>query len=106
MADGGCKAIEDIRVGDRMMTFQSAVIRGRGPLMASEVTRIFTNVTREWLVLRPADAAYAGVAPLTLTPGHVCLDEHGCMRWAEDIVASSHTPFSVKSRQVYVCEIA
>lgn len=45
MADGSEKPIEQIRVGDLVMSFDPAVESGRGPLLPAKVTRLFRNVT-------------------------------------------------------------
>jgi hypothetical protein len=67
MADGQEKPIEDIRVGDMVMSFDPAADQGRGALVPKPVSRTFQNVTRSIIDLRG----------LHMTPGHVCLTDDG-----------------------------
>ncbi|MFN7306204.1 MAG: Hint domain-containing homing endonuclease, partial [Acetobacteraceae bacterium] len=67
MADGQEKPIEDIRVGDMVMSFDPSADQGRGALVPKPVSRTFQNVTRSIIDLRG----------LYMTPGHVCLTDDG-----------------------------
>jgi hypothetical protein len=67
MADGQEKPIEDIRVGDMVMSFDPAADQGRGALVPRLVSRTFQNITRSIIELRG----------LYMTPGHVCLTDDG-----------------------------
>jgi hypothetical protein len=67
MADGQEKPIEDIRVGDMVMSFDPAADQGRGALVPKPVSRTFQNITRSIIDLRG----------LHMTPGHVCLTDDG-----------------------------
>jgi hypothetical protein len=67
MADGQEKPIEDIRVGDMVMSFDPSADQGRGALVPKPVSRTFQNVTRSIIDLRG----------LHMTPGHVCLTDDG-----------------------------
>ena len=67
MADGQEKPIEDIRVGDMVMSFDPAADQGRGALVPKPVSRTFQNITRSIVDLRG----------LHMTPGHVCLTDDG-----------------------------
>ena len=67
MADGQEKPIEDIRVGDLVMSFDPSADQGRGALVPKPVSRTFQNVTRSIIDLRG----------LHMTPGHVCLTDDG-----------------------------
>ncbi len=59
-------------------------------LAPARVTRLFTNITDEWLVITPAEGelarAGAEAFELTVTPGHEMLDAFGRFRKAIDIV--------------------
>src|SRR5262249_49064032 len=82
LADGTTKAIEDVRPGDLVFAFDRHVALGCGPLEPRRVTRLFENVTQEWLKLSPApgcdgDAEQAGLSALTVTPGHYFLTPEG-----------------------------
>ncbi|MGI9126686.1 MAG: Hint domain-containing homing endonuclease [Roseomonas sp.] len=67
MADGQEKPIEDIRVGDMVMSFDPSADQGRGALVPKPVSRTFQNITRSIIDLRG----------LYMTPGHVCLTDDG-----------------------------
>jgi hypothetical protein len=67
MADGSEKPIEQVRVGDMVMSFDPKADQGRGALIPNRVTRTFENTTQTVLDLRG----------LRMTPGHVCLTDHG-----------------------------
>ena len=67
MADGQEKPIEDIRVGDLVMSFDPSADQGRGALVPKPVSRTFQNITRSIIDLRG----------LHMTPGHVCLTDDG-----------------------------
>jgi len=67
MADGQEKPIEDIRVGDMVMSFDPSADQGRGALVPKPVSRTFQNITRSIIDLRG----------LHMTPGHVCLTDDG-----------------------------
>jgi hypothetical protein len=67
MADGSEKPIEQIRVGDVVMAFDADAEQGRGALLPRPVTRTFENIAQTIIDLRG----------LRMTPGHVCLTDHG-----------------------------
>lgn len=67
MADGQEKPIEDIRMGDMVMSFDPSADQGRGALVPKPVSRTFQNITRSIIDLRG----------LRMTPGHVCLTDDG-----------------------------
>ncbi len=67
MADGTEKPIEQIRIGDLVMAFDATAAFGRGALVPRPVTRTFQNITQTIIDLRGT----------RMTPGHVCLTDHG-----------------------------
>src|SRR5215813_6393850 len=82
LADGTTKAIEDVLPGDLVFAFDRHVALGCGPLEPRRVTRLYENVTQEWLELSPVagserDAEQAGFSSLTVTPGHHFLTPEG-----------------------------
>ena len=101
--------ISTLKVGDVVLAFDpkggSAMFTGdtaasnitslspaSAPLVAARVTRLFTNVTDEWLVIKAADGELSRLGieafELTVTPGHEMLDGFGRFRKAIDIVNS------------------
>jgi hypothetical protein len=85
----GSKAMQAIDIATSNITPLSPVAR---PLVEARVTRLFTNVTDEWLVIKPAAGELARLSieafELTVTPGHEMLDGFGRFRKAIDIVNS------------------
>ncbi len=71
MADGGERAIEDIRVGDAVLSFD-----GDGHPVAGVIDKLFSNTTQEFIRLAFAD----GRDDLIATPGHRFLTESGDYR--------------------------
>lgn len=87
MADGSEKAIENIRPGDLVLAFDGEIDRGRGSLNSRRVVRSFTNVTDEWLVLRPTGVPSSDFVDLTVTPGHRFLTPQGHFCRIDDILS-------------------
>jgi hypothetical protein len=79
LADGSCTAIEHIAVGDRILAFDA-----RGVLNPARVTRLFRNVTSEWLEVSFGDRGNS--APLHVTPGHQFLTLKGSFDALEHII--------------------
>lgn len=69
------KPISEIRVGDFVLSFSPSADFGRGALVPRRVTRLFGNVTTEWVVLYWQEDGES--CELTCTPGHHFLDEFG-----------------------------
>lgn len=67
MADGSEKPIEEIEVGDEVMSFDPFTLGGKGERRGKKVTRLFRNQTKSVLDLHG----------LKMTPGHVVLTDHG-----------------------------
>ncbi|MFO0154357.1 MAG: calcium-binding protein [Alphaproteobacteria bacterium] len=67
MADGHYKPIEEVRTGDLVMAFDPRADQGRGALQPQPVVQTFQNLTQNIINLRG----------LYVTPGHVCLTDHG-----------------------------
>jgi len=75
----GCeKNIGYINIAKKIFALYAADNCGRGALVPARVTRIFRNITKEWLVLSSG---------LTVTPGHRFLNEHGTFEAIEALVA-------------------
>jgi hypothetical protein len=92
LADGSEKAIEQIRIGDRVLAFEESD-NSFGRLVPRAVTRLFANVTDEWLVLRPLPGvekagASAGFREITVTAGHHFLSSDGAFRRIDEILAN------------------
>lgn len=75
LEDGGSVPISDISIGDVVLAFDPKSAFGRGDLIARRVTRVFRNVTTEWLKLRWEEAGEH--RELICTPGHHFLSEEG-----------------------------
>jgi Ca2+-binding RTX toxin-like protein len=71
MADGTSKRIEDVRVGDFVASFDVDRDGVAGKLLSAPVTRLFRNVTEEWVELSNG---------LVVTPGHHFLAPDGNFR--------------------------
>ncbi len=86
LADGGERAIEDIRVGDAVLSFD-----GDGHLVAGRVSRLLENVTDTWLSVSAKDGRALGVdkgageGRMVVTPGHRFLRPDGSF---EEIAAT------------------
>ncbi len=87
--------ISSLTVGSTVLSFDPHSPRVLGetlsaPLAPARVTRLFTNITDEWLVITPAEGELARTGAeafeLTVTPGHEMLDAFGRFRKAIDIV--------------------
>jgi hypothetical protein len=51
LPDGSAKRIDSIDIGDHVLTFDPHADGGRGALVSGVVTKLFSNVTTEWLKL-------------------------------------------------------
>ena len=69
------KPIADLRVGDAVLAFDPYTDDGRGALVPRRVTKLFSNVTTEWVKLSWTEAGVA--RELVATPGHHFRDQHG-----------------------------
>jgi hypothetical protein len=93
LANGGTAPIQSLDVGDVVLAFDPYAVLHPAPLVPARVTRLFSNVTDEWLVITPvaehaARAEACGFTTLTVTPGHEMLDAAGRFRKAIDIVST------------------
>ncbi len=70
LADGSEKSIEEIAIGDRVLAFD-----GLNAAESRTVTRLFENVTAEWLKLSFDDGQNRD--PIIVTPGHRFLQPDG-----------------------------
>ena len=91
LADDSSANIQDIVVGAEVAAYDTQVFYFRSPTVPARVTRLFTNVTEEWLIVRPAFGFEAvakrlGFSELTVTPGHLMLDRFGQFRKAIEIL--------------------
>jgi hypothetical protein len=65
--------IEQINVSDKVLSFDT-----NGAITEGNVVRIFRGVTTEWLILS---------CGLTVTPGHLFLNEYGRFERVDELVA-------------------
>ncbi len=79
MADGSHRPIADVAVGDEVLAFSVLADGGRGPMVPRRVTRLFRNVTDEWLELSSG---------LVVTPGHFFLTTDGTFEPISRILAT------------------
>ncbi|SDU13695.1 hypothetical protein [Stappia sp. ES.058] len=77
--------ISDICPGDIVLSFDPSANKGRGALVPKRVTRIFTNITEEWL--RLAWVENGEEKELVTTPGHHFLDRIGNFPQIERMIA-------------------
>jgi hypothetical protein len=94
LPDHSEKPISDIRVGDAVLAYD-----GFGALAPRKVSRLYRNVTTEWLELSFADAA-GQPQTLTVTPGHRFLNEHGRFERIEDIARRSGRIINAEGRML------
>jgi hypothetical protein len=74
MADGSERPIETVEPGDWVVAFDGDRTEAR------QVTRLFRNVTTEWLILRGNEVGRLSNGGLTVTPGHRFLAADGKFR--------------------------
>jgi hypothetical protein len=67
--------ISNLRVGDTVFAYHPHANHGRGELVPRRVTRLFRNVTSEWIKLTWVENGEA--KELVATPGHAFLDQSG-----------------------------
>jgi hypothetical protein len=79
LASNTSAAISTLFPGTTILAFDPAADSGRGALVPKRVTRLFRNVTTEWieLDLGETDPLTGGRKVLTVTPGHHFLDAYG-----------------------------
>jgi YD repeat-containing protein len=83
--DGLSKRIDDLDIGEAVLTFNSYADGGRGALVSGVVTRLFENLTQEWLsiALPPDDGK---PRRLVATPGHEMLRPEGGFARLDEMV--------------------
>jgi hypothetical protein len=69
--------ISDLRVGDVVLAFDPCTDNGRGDLVPRRVTKLFRNVTTDWVRLEWRDPVTGELQELVATPGHHFLDQFG-----------------------------
>ena len=89
MADGTARAISDVRPGDFVSAFDASQDLGRSLLSSARVTRIFTNVADEWLILSACESGK--IADITVTAGHEFLSTSGEFRRIDEILKGDST---------------
>jgi hypothetical protein len=97
LPDGSAKRMDSINIGDHVLSFDPHADGGRGKLVSGVVTKLFSNVTSEWLKLE-FDALPDGSTrrPLVATPGHETLKpEGGFARLDQMVVWTSKNTGSV-----------
>ena len=80
----GVKTIRELRCGDIVLAFDPSVHLGRGALVPRRVTRIFRNVTTQWIRLRWIQDGLSH--DLVVTPGHHFLDQFGGFPTVEEMI--------------------
>ncbi|MCW1754959.1 Hint domain-containing protein [Rhizobium acaciae] len=77
LTSSGQVPIEAIRVGDSVLAYEAIAGDLSGQLTPRKVTRLFQNVTKEWIELDLGSKPDGQRDILTCTPGHHFLDEFG-----------------------------
>lgn len=77
-ANQNSKAINIVQIGDFVLAFDPKANSGRGDLVTRRVTRLFRNITQEWLNLSNG---------MTVTARHRFLNEFGAFEEAQSICA-------------------
>lgn len=85
--DSGLVPIFQISVGDIVLAFDPSRSSGRASLVSRRVTRLFQNITTEWVVLNWEENGET--RELTCTPGHHFLDEFGSFPTIEALLNRS-----------------
>lgn len=92
LASGETVSIEDIAIADQIAAVhnssQEIVIDAR--LNSGTVSRLYTNVSEDYVELNFIDPATGKQITLTVTPGHVFLDENGKWRQIGDMIANAN----------------
>ncbi|ARO34317.1 serralysin-like metalloprotease domain-containing protein (plasmid) [Rhizobium sp. NXC14] len=113
VGENSFKLISDIKVGDFVLAFDPSLESGRGRLVSRRVTRLFRNVTKEWIRLKWVDDGQP--REVVATPGHHFLDELGNFPSLADMIdagvativlASGKTAQVSAERIVYCAETA
>jgi len=92
------KAISEICVGDTVMAFDPAADFGRGALVSRKVTRLYRNVTDEWLKLRWTQNGE--VQELIATPGHHFLDRLGSFQTIDQMIEAGRATVVLASGEL------
>jgi hypothetical protein len=87
MANGTKKPIEEIRIGDMVLAFDSRIERGRGHMIPRKVVRLFENVTDEWMLLSLVDNQRDREVSVVVTPSHRFLSADGEFRSILEVVS-------------------
>ncbi|UNZ53844.1 hypothetical protein [Agrobacterium tumefaciens] len=90
--------ISKIRVGEIVLAFDSNLDFGRGKLVPRRVTRLFHNVTTEWIRLRWEDAGER--RELICTPGHHFLDRFGNFPPIDEMITAGHATVVLASGEI------
>ncbi|MGO6738894.1 hypothetical protein ACCS71_26580 [Rhizobium ruizarguesonis] len=92
------KRIDEMRVGDTVLAFDPAESSGRGDLVLRRVTRIFRNVTMEWIRLSWHE--HGQPQELLCTPGHHFLDRFGTFPPIEQMINAGKALVVLESGQL------
>lgn len=84
MADGRFKNIEDICVGDLVLSFDGSMEGGRGELVSRPVTNLFRGATDRWIEVEWTDRGT--LRKFTATPGHRVLNAAGEFTCLEKLI--------------------
>jgi len=102
-SDGRQIPIEDVKVGDWVAAFDPAD-GPSGALVPRQVTRLFSNVTTEWLQLTFIDRPMQ--QPLVVTPGHQVLSRDGSFSRISDLLERGHGSAELTTREGEIVEIS
>lgn len=92
------KKIKHIDVGDVVVAFDGSANFGRSNLVPRRVTRLFRNVTTEWLKLTWTEAG--NLRELICTPGHHFLDRFGNFPPIDKMIAAGRATVVLASGEL------
>ena len=96
-------AIENVKVGDKVLAFDPVAENGLSRLVAKEVTRLFSNTTTEFLKLTWAEDGET--KEVVTTPGHHFLCEGGGFAEIGDMTKNGQARIVLMSGEAVTCQV-
>ena len=96
-------AIEELKVGDKVLAFDPDADNGLGRLVAKDVTRLFSNTTNEFLKLSWVENG--DTKEVVTTPGHHFLCEGGGFAEIGDMTENGKARIVLMSGEAVTCQV-